>query len=95
MSPAHAGMADPRAYVRLAASGIAGEPDAVSARNVTVPRGQGELQHDFIVRVLGAVADVLWMCDYFTGQKWAFQNLSEQMRNALPIPAAADGTPSA
>ena len=69
--------------------------NAVFARNVTVHRGQGELSQDFIARVLGAVADVLWMCDYFTGQKWALQNLSEQTRSALPITEAADTTPSA
>jgi HEPN domain-containing protein len=69
--------------------------NAVSVRNVTVHRGQGELRRDFIAEVLGAVADVLWMCDYFTGQKWALRNLSEQTRSALPIPEAADATPNA
>jgi HEPN domain-containing protein len=62
--------------------------DAVFSRNVTVHRGHGELQPDFIARVLGAVADILWMCDYFTGQKWALPNLSEQTRAALAIPEA-------
>jgi HEPN domain-containing protein len=64
--------------------------DAVYARNITVHRGPGKLKPDFIVRVLDAVADVLWMCDYFAGQKWAYRNMSEQMRSALPIPEAAD-----
>jgi hypothetical protein len=66
--------------------------DAVFARNVTVHRGPEELKQDFIARVLDAVVNVLWMCDYFTGQKWAYQNLSEQMRSALPIPEGADST---
>jgi hypothetical protein len=64
--------------------------NGVTRRNETVHRGQGELRLDFIARVLGAVADVLWMCDYFTGQKWALQNLSDQMRAALPIPKAVE-----
>lgn len=62
--------------------------DAVFARNSTVHRGQGELRSDFIAKVLDAVADVLWMCDYFTGQKWAYRNLSELMRSAIPGVAA-------
>ena len=67
--------------------------DAVTARNATVHRGQGELRQDFIAKALDAVADVLWMCDYFTGQKWAYQNLSEQMRSVLPEPESTASTP--
>ena len=69
--------------------------DAVTARNATVHRGQGELRQDFIAEVLDAVADVLWMCDYFTGQRWAYQNLSAQMQSVLPRPEPATGTPPA
>ena len=69
--------------------------DAVFARNSTVHRRQGELRPDFIAKVLDAVADVLWMCDYFTGQKWAYQNLSELMRSAVPRVAAAEASPAA
>jgi hypothetical protein len=74
---------------------------AISVRNVNVHRGQRELSPDFIARVLDAVTDVLWMCDYFTGQKWAFRNMSEQMQNALsspsagPVLAGAETAPSA
>jgi hypothetical protein len=64
--------------------------NGVNKRNETVHRGQGELRQDFIAKVLDAVADVLWMCDYFTGRKWALQNLSDQMRAALPIPETPD-----
>lgn len=67
--------------------------NAVSARNATVHRGQGELRQDFIAEALGAVADVLWMCDYFTGQKWALQNMSEQTRSALPVTDAENPMP--
>jgi hypothetical protein len=64
--------------------------NAVFASNATVHRGQGELRQSFIAEVLGAIADVLWMCDYFTGQKWALPNLSDRMRAALPMLEAAD-----
>ncbi len=69
--------------------------NAISARNVTVHRGQGQLERDFIARVLDAVADVLWMCDYFMGQKWASRDLSGQMRSALSIAEAAEAAPAA
>jgi hypothetical protein len=68
--------------------------NGVNRRNESVHRGQGELRQDFVSRVLGAVEDVLWMCDYFTGHKWALQNLSDRMRAALPASEAV-GPPDA
>lgn len=64
--------------------------NGVTRRNEKVHRGHGELQPDFIARVLAAVADVLWMCDYFTGQEWALQNLTDQTRAALRVPEAVE-----
>ena len=58
--------------------------NGVNRRNEIVHRGKGELRQDFIAKVLVAVSDVLWMCDYFTGQKWALQNMSDVMRAVLP-----------
>jgi hypothetical protein len=64
---------------------------AVTARNATVHAGQGKLHPDFIALVQEAIADVLWMCDYFSGNKWAFQHLSERTQASL-LAAGAPGT---
>jgi hypothetical protein len=58
--------------------------NGISRRNETVHKGQGELRQDFISKVLGAVSDVILVCDYYTGHKWALQNLSDRMLDALP-----------
>jgi hypothetical protein len=59
--------------------------NGINRRNQTVHTGQGELEQDFIAKVLDAVSDILWMCDYFIGQKWALQNLSDEMQAAIPV----------
>jgi hypothetical protein len=57
--------------------------NAVSARNDIAHAGAASPRPDFVERVLSAVSDVLWMCDYYAGNAWAQMNLSDDTRTAL------------
>jgi hypothetical protein len=72
----------------LPAEILEGLRNGIYRRNEIVHKGQGELRQVFISRVLGAVSNVVWVCDYFTGHKWALQNLSDMMLDALPASEA-------
>jgi hypothetical protein len=63
---------------------------ATTAGDETVHAGGREPDPEFVERVLDAVADVLWMCDYYVGNEWALQHMSHDTRTAL----LAAGTPS-
>jgi hypothetical protein len=70
--------------------------DAVEKRNKTVhsPKGfESEYQpsRDDLVRLLSAVGDLLYLLDWFAGNAWAAEYLSEETRTAFP--PDADPTP--
>ena len=55
----------------------------VTARNVAVHAGTTDLDVEFVERVLGAVGDILWILDFYAGNKWAINYLSTETMAAL------------
>jgi hypothetical protein len=58
---------------------------AVKLRNDLAHRGPIKLSPDRLEAILTAVADVLWMLDYYQGYGWALENLSTRTRMALGL----------
>jgi hypothetical protein len=55
----------------------------VTARNMAVHAGTTELDREFVERVLDAVSEILWILDFYAGNKWAVNYLSSETKAAL------------
>lgn len=57
----------------------------VTTRNKLLHRGDPP-RADTVREVLGAVKDLLWLLDYYTGNAWALEHLSRKSRVELGLP---------
>jgi hypothetical protein len=62
----------------------------VERRNRMVHGNPEVVEPDDLKELLLVVRDVLWLCDYYRGSKWAIDYLRPQTREALGIPASTE-----
>ena len=60
--------------------------DWVEVRNRMVHGNPENVEPDDLKELLLVVRDVLWLCDYYRGSKWAVDYLRPQTRTALGLP---------
>lgn len=72
--------------------------NGVEARNAVVHRGELRLSSRQVDELLSTVADVLYLLDYYGGEAWALDNISDDFRAALydglEAPESAPGSAS-
>jgi hypothetical protein len=57
----------------------------VGLRNRLVHGSLPEVEFEAVKKLLLAVREVLWLCDYYRGLEWALDNLSPETRTALGV----------
>jgi hypothetical protein len=57
----------------------------VERRNRLVHGNLPEVEPQEVKKLLLAVRDVLWLCDYYRGLGWALDHLSSETRAALGV----------
>lgn len=77
-------LAPPSALRTVLDSGIQTR-NTIAHRPVAGESLSTELDTTAVVNLLDAVSDILWLLDYYCGQKWALDYLSENTGAALGI----------
>lgn len=55
----------------------------VTIRNDITHRGNPPPKHETIKEILSAVKDTLWLLDFYSGQAWAYEYITPEMRKRL------------
>lgn len=71
-------LSPPEAVIKAIVSGV-------QRRNRLVHGALPEVELGEVKKLLTAVRDVLWLCDYYRGLEWALDHLSPETRAALGV----------